>query len=58
MIHRCDNAPDFPSLGTAPKHFHNGSEFQVEESGLSDHLETALREFLNFVRAKLAEFGA
>ncbi|MCL5960321.1 MAG: DUF6516 family protein [Chloroflexi bacterium] len=57
LIHRHDNAPDFPLLSTAPKHFHNGSESQVEESYLSDDIETGLREFLAFVRTKLAEFG-
>ena len=30
LIHRYDNAPDFPGLATAPKHFHNGSESRVE----------------------------
>jgi hypothetical protein len=58
LIHRHDNAPDFPTIVTFPKHFHNGSESQVEESYLSDDLELALREFLTFVRAKLTEFGA
>jgi len=57
LMYRHDNAPDFPTLSTAPKHFHNGSESQVEDSHLSDDLKTALREFLDFVRAKLAEFG-
>jgi hypothetical protein len=28
-IHRHDNAPDFPSIGTFPKHFHDGAEDQV-----------------------------
>lgn len=58
LIHRYDNAPDFPTIATFPKHFHNGSESQVEESHLSDDLEMAFREFLTFVRAKLTEFGA
>lgn len=58
LIHRYDNAPDFPALATAPNHLHNGSESQVEESDLGDDLKEALREFLNFVRAKLTEFGA
>lgn len=57
MYHRFDNAPDFPNLATFPKHFHNGSEDNVEESRLSDEPETALREFLSFVRTKLNEFG-
>ena len=58
LIHRHDNAPDFPSIATFPKHFHNGSEAQVEESHIDDNLEMALREFLFFIRTKLTEFGA
>ncbi|MBI4318141.1 MAG: hypothetical protein HY675_06600 [Chloroflexi bacterium] len=58
LIHRHDNAPDFPFVATAPKHFHNGSESQVEESHLSNDLESGLREFLTFIRTKLAELGA
>ncbi len=58
LIHRFDNAPDFPNLATFPKHFHNGAEEQVEESRLSDDPETALREFLSFIRTRLNEFGA
>lgn len=56
LIYRYDNAPDFPEIPTFPKHFHNGSEAQVETSYLSDDPETALREFLAFVRAKLKEY--
>lgn len=57
LVHRYDNAPDFPTIATFPKHFHNGSESQVEESHLSDDLNTGLREFLAFIREKLIEFG-
>ena len=57
LIHRHDNAPDFPLVATAPKHFHNGSESQVEESYLSDDILTGLREFLTFIRTKMSEFG-
>ena len=55
VIHRHDNAPDFPALATFPKHFHSGSEDHVEESYLSDDLPTALRQFLSFIRAELAK---
>lgn len=57
LIHRHDNAPDHPHISTFPKHFHNGSEAAVEESYVSDEPSTALREFLTFIRAKLAEYG-
>jgi hypothetical protein len=57
LLHRHDNAPDHPHISTFPKHFHNGSEAAVEESYISDEPPTALREFLTFVRGKLAEYG-
>lgn len=57
LIHRHDNAPDYPALATFPRHFHNGSEAQVEESPLSNDLTMAAREFLAFIKVKLMEFG-
>lgn len=57
LIYRHDNAPDHPDVATFPKHFHNGSETALEESHISDAPPLALREFLAFVRDKLAEFG-
>ena len=57
LLHRHDSAPDHPHISTFPKHFHDGSEAAVEESYISDEPPTALREFLTFVRAKLAEYG-
>ena len=57
VLYRWDNAPDFPSVATFPKHFHNGSESQVEESYLDNDLSLALREFLGFVREKLTKVG-
>lgn len=48
---RHDNAPDFPTVPTFPKHFHDGSENNVKESFLSDKPEEAIREILNFVRS-------
>ena len=58
LIYRYDNAPDFPQLSTFPKHFHNGSETQIEPSNLSDNPEMAVREFLSFIRKKLNKFEA
>ena len=51
-IYRHDNAPHnrWDTVTTFPKHFHNGSETNVLESYLSDRPETAIREFLIFVR--------
>jgi hypothetical protein len=56
LLHRHDNAPDHPHVSTFPKHFHNGGEEAVEESHISNEPPTALREFLSFVRDKLAEY--
>jgi len=46
---------DHPEISTYPKHLHNGSEENVEPSFISDDPHAALREFLHFVREKLAE---
>src|SRR5688572_9305527 len=43
LIHRHDNAPDHPQIPTHPKHFHNGSENQIEESHIPDEPTEALR---------------
>lgn len=40
-----------------PKHFHNGSEDQVEESYIPDHPDSALRSFLKFVEQRLIAAG-
>lgn len=50
QIHRHDNAPDHPHIATHPKHFHNGSEENVEESYIPDDPQDAMRYFLTFVR--------
>ena len=52
LIFRHDNAPhlSWNEISTFPKHFHNGSEHQVEESTISDNPPNALNEFLNFAR--------
>ncbi len=58
-IWRHDNIPDakWSSLGSFPKHFHAGSEENVIESNLGDDPQTALREFLFFVRNQLQGKG-
>ncbi len=55
MIYRHDNAPyeGWKNLSTYPAHFHNGSEANAVESWISADPETALRQFLSFVRTKL-----
>jgi hypothetical protein len=56
-IYRHDNAPHkrWASVQTFPRHFHNGSENQVEKSTLNADPAQGLREFLLFARKKLAE---
>ncbi|RLI75939.1 hypothetical protein DRP05_13820 [Archaeoglobales archaeon] len=57
LVFRHDNAPHerWKYVKTFPKHFHDGSEENVVESDISDEPEEAVREFLSFVRRKLAE---
>ena len=54
-IFRHDNAPhkSWRHIATFPKHFHNGSQYSVEESHISNQPETAVREFLRFVATKI-----
>jgi hypothetical protein len=56
LIHRFDNAPDFPHLSTFPKHFHNGTEDIVIASDLPDVPAEAVRVVLNFILQKLVEY--
>jgi hypothetical protein len=51
-IYRYNNLPDREAkkLQTYPKHFHNGTEENVVESGLSDNPEKAIRTVLEFAR--------
>ncbi|MGA9347552.1 MAG: DUF6516 family protein [Anaerolineae bacterium] len=58
-LYRHDNAPHarWRYVPTFPKHFHNGREDNVESSFISDSPEEALRDFLDFVRGKLAEIA-
>lgn len=58
-LYRHDNAPHarWRHVSTFPKHFHNGRQDNVESSFISDSPEEALRDFLNFVRGRLAEIA-
>jgi len=51
-IYRHDNVPHLKwnYISTFPKHFHNKTEQNVEESFISDEPEKAIREILKFVR--------
>jgi len=55
-IYRHNNLPDPDArvLRTFPKHFHDGSEQTLAESAISSIPEEALRDFLGFVRRKIA----
>ena len=57
LIHRWDNAPDHPELGTFPEHFHNGSDKEVKENELSEDHEKAITTILGFIQRQLAEYG-
>jgi hypothetical protein len=56
-LYRHDNAPhkSWENVHTFPKHFHEGSQETVRESRISEEPLLALEQFLEFVRAKLAE---
>jgi len=56
-LYRHDNAPhaQWRQVPTFPKHFHNGRQDNVESSFISAYPEEALRDFLDFVRERLAE---
>ncbi|MDI6655760.1 MAG: DUF6516 family protein [Candidatus Hydrothermarchaeota archaeon] len=56
-VYRYDNRPHekFKHMKSYPKHFHNGSDEQVEESHFSENPKDALREFLNIVREKIKQ---
>ncbi|MEW6447663.1 MAG: DUF6516 family protein [Bacillota bacterium] len=51
-IYRHDNFPDprWKAVSTFPKHFHKGSENQVEESHINDDPGTGIRQFMEFVQ--------
>lgn len=54
-IYRHDNAPHLKwrDILTFPKHFHNKTEDNVEESHISDIPKKATKEMMNFIKVKL-----
>ncbi len=54
-IYRHDNAPHlkWKNILTFPKHFHNKTENNVEESYISDVPHKAVKEMLNFIKKNL-----
>ena len=56
-VYRHDNIPHekWRSVETFPKHFHNGSEYDVCDSSISDEPVEAIREFLSFVQQVINE---
>jgi hypothetical protein len=59
-VYRHDNAPHqrWQAVSTFPDHFHDGSEDRVAESHLSPIPEDALRQFLSFIRGRMAAASA
>ncbi len=55
-FYRHDNIPDvnWKNISTFPKHFHDSDYESIKESNISDNPSDAIREFLSFVRNKLA----
>lgn len=54
QLHRWDNAPHHPRVGSYPAHLHDGEENTVVESDLDPSPEVALGQVLNYVRSRLA----
>ncbi len=54
-IYRHDNAPHlrWKNIKTFPRHFHNSSEYSVEESYLPEDSSAAIRYFLSFISDKM-----
>lgn len=57
QMYRHDNAPHnrWRSINTFPKHFHNGTQDNVQDSELPDEPIEAIRVFLEFIRQKLVD---
>ena len=51
-IYRHDNFPDprWKGISTFPKHFHNGSQNQVQDSRINDNPLSGVHEFMDFVK--------
>ncbi len=56
LIHRWDNAPDHPEIGTFPHHFHDCKENNITSSQLNINFKIAFKEVLGFIKTKLKEF--
>jgi len=54
-IYRHDNFPDprWKGVSTFPKHFHNGSQNQVQDSRINDNPLSGIHEFMDFLREML-----
>jgi len=54
-IYRHDNFPDprWRGVSIYPKHFHNGSQNNTEESRINDDPVSGIREFMNFIKKML-----
>jgi len=54
-LYRHDNFPDprWKKVFSFPKHFHNGSQSQVQESSIDDNPILGVREFMAFVKTML-----
>ena len=53
-IYRHDNFPDprWKGVSTFPKHFHNGSQNQVQDSRINDNPLSGIHEFMDFLRVQ------
>ncbi|MDW7727849.1 MAG: DUF6516 family protein [Candidatus Methanoperedens sp.] len=51
-MYRHDNFPDpcWKGVSTYPKHFHNGSQNNIEESRINDDPASGIREFMDFIK--------
>jgi hypothetical protein len=58
-MYRHDNFPDtnWRRVSTYPKHFHNGSQYIVEESCIDENPLVGLHQFMDFARSYLLKNG-
>ena len=56
-VYRYDNFANtaWRDVSTYPRHFHNGSQDDVEAAPFAEDLVTGFREFLDFVRHRLGQ---
>jgi hypothetical protein len=57
QLHRHDNAPhpNWTLIKTYPKHYHNGSQENVQKSNIPEDPAQALRAFLTQIREKITK---